>query len=252
MIYLLKFGASFVLPPGIFIVLLALLVIACWRRQQHRIAGLLAAVTVVFYLLSTGFTAEYFMGRLESVWEPPQHPQGDVIIMLGGGAIQDTPDVDGTGSLCSSPSGRLLTALRLHRELGVPILVSGGQVYADSGAEAKIARRVLMSLGVPEQEILVETESVNTRQNAEFSAKIMAAHGLTRPILVTSAFHMERAMLNFQKEGVAAEAFPTDYMVPRHPHFHYNKLMPQASALAMNATFLQEKLRSFVTQYFEK
>ena len=153
MIYLLKFGASFVLPPGIFIVLLALLVIACWRRQQHRIAGLLAAVTVVFYLLSTGFTAEYFMGRLEPVWEPPQHPQGDVIIMLGGGAIQDTPDVDGTGSLCSSPSGRLLTALRLHRELGVPILVSGGQVYADSGAEAKIARRVLMSLGVPEQEI---------------------------------------------------------------------------------------------------
>ena len=80
----------------------------------------------------------------------------------------------------------------------------------------------------------------------------MAAHGLTRPILVTSAFHMERAMLNFQQEGVAAEAFPTDYMVPRHPHFHYNKLMPQASALAMNATFLQEKLRSFVTQYFEK
>ena len=58
--------------------------------------------------------------------------------------MQDTPDVDGIGSLCSSPSSRLLAALRLHRELGAPILISGGQVYADSGAEAKIARRVLM------------------------------------------------------------------------------------------------------------
>ncbi len=251
MIYLLKFGASLVLPPGIFIVLLVLLAGYSWRRRQQRIAACIMGIAAVLYLLSTGLAAEQLMGRLESVWEPPAHPQGDVIVMLGGGAMQDTPDVDGIGSLCSSPSSRLLAALRLHRELGAPILISGGQVYADSGAEAKIARRVLMSLGVPEQDILVETQSVNTRQNAQFSQQIMEEHGFSHPILVTSAFHMERAMLNFSKEGIDAVPFPTDYMVNRHPVFHYNKLMPQASALAMNTTVLQERLRTFVTRYFE-
>ncbi len=251
MIYLLKFGASFILPPGIFLVALVLLAGYSWRQRQRRIAGWLLGVTTVFYLLSTALVAEQLMGRLEAVWEPTVHPQGDVIVMLGGGAMQDTPDVDGTGSLCSSPSSRLLTALRLHQKLGVPILLSGGQVYADSGAEAKIARRVLMSLGVPEQDILVETQSLNTRQNAKFSGKIMEQQGFSHPILVTSAFHMERAMLNFSKEGIEAVPFPTDYMVNRHPVFHYNKLMPLAGSLAMNTTVLQEKLRTFVTRYFE-
>lgn len=251
MIYLLKFGASFVLPPGIFIVLLALLVIACWRRQQHRIAGLLAAVTVVFYLLSTGFTAEYFMGRLESVWEPPQHPQGDVIIMLGGGAMPDSPDVDGTGALCASPANRLLTAVRLQRRLDVPILVSGGQVYSDSGPEAQIARRILLSLGVPDDKILVETKSINTTQNAEFSTEILREHGLSQPLLVTSAFHMKRSVLNFEKQGVAVTAYPADYQVSHHPVFHYTKLRPQTEALLNNVTVLQETMRTMVTRYLE-
>ena len=251
MIYLLKFGASFVLPPGIFFVLLWGVAFWCWRRRERRIAAALAGITLAFYLLSTAFVAEPLMRSLEAVYVPPEQPQGDVIIMLGGGAFKDTPDVDGTGTLCSSPSNRILTAVRLQRILGVPILLSGGQVYADSGAEAKIAQRVLVSLGVPEQDILVETQSLNTTQNAMYSAAILRAHGLEHPVLVTSAFHMQRAVLNFAKQGVAVQPYPCDYQVNTRGSFHYNKLRPQPDALLTSATVLQERLRTFVTEHFE-
>ena len=252
MVYLLKFGASWVLPPGIFILILFYLAWRCWKRTGDRlIPAALAVVTLVFYLLSTGFVAERTMGSLESSYTPPANPEGDVIVMLGGGAMPDSPDVDGTGALCASPANRLLTAVRLHRRLHVPILLSGGQVYADTGAEAKIASRILAGLGVAPEDILVETRSVNTTQNARFSAEILRERGFTRPILVTSAFHMRRAMLNFSKQGIEAVPYPADYLVSHHPVFHYTKLRPQSEALLYNVTVLQETLRTFVTRYFE-
>ena len=119
----------------------------------------------------------------------------------------------------------------------------------DKGAEAEIARRVLVSLGVPEKDILVETKSVNTTQNARFSAEILEEKGFHQPILVTSAFHMKRAVLNFETVGVPVVPYPTDYMVSHHPVFHYTKLRPQTEALLDNVTVLQETLRTLVTKY---
>ena len=252
MVYFLKFGASWLLPPGIFIVALFALAWYAWKRRgERRIAALLFALTFVFYLLCTSVVAERTLGWLEQAYLPPAEPAGDVIIMLGGGAMPDSPDVDGVGALCSSPANRLLTAVRLQRKLGVPILLSGGQVYEDTGAEAKIARRMLIDLGVPEEQILVETRSVNTTQNARYSAEILRAQGLTQPILVTSAFHMNRAVLNFKKQGIDVVPYPADYQVTHHPVFHYTKLRPQTEALLNNVTVLQETLRTLVTRYLE-
>ncbi len=252
MVYFLKFGASWLLPPGIFIVALFALAWYAWKRRgERRIAALLFALTFVFYLLCTSVVAERTLGWLEQAYLPPAEPAGDVIIMLGGGAMPDSPDVDGVGALCSSPANRLLTAVRLQRKLGVPILLSGGQVYEDTGAEAKIARRILIDLGVPESKILVETQSINTTQNARYSAEILRAQGLTQPILVTSAFHMKRAVLNFKKQGIDVVPYPADYQVTHHPVFHYTKLRPQTEALLNNVTVLQETLRTLVTRYLE-
>ena len=71
MVYLLKFGASWVLPPGIFI--LALFVLAWWlwkKRGEKRAAAVLFALTFAFYLLCTGFVAEKTMGWLASAYQP--------------------------------------------------------------------------------------------------------------------------------------------------------------------------------------
>ena len=116
MIYILKFGAAWILPPGIFI--LAMVGIAAYLWKKHglrRAAGAAAVTAFVLYLLSIGAVADRLMGSLERTYDVPAQPQGDIIVMLGGGAIADVQDVDGVGMLAQSPSSRLLTTLRLHR-----------------------------------------------------------------------------------------------------------------------------------------
>ncbi|EFR40902.1 hypothetical protein HMPREF9162_2126 [Selenomonas sp. oral taxon 137 str. F0430] len=251
MIYVLKFGAAWILPPGIFILALTAIAVYLWRRQVKAAAGILAAIAAVFYLLTTGAVADLFMGSLERTYPVPEHPQGDVIIMLGGGAIGGVQDVDGEGMLAPSPASRLLTAVRLHRLYGLPILLSGGQVFKDTGTEAEIARRVLISLGVPEEQIYTESESLTTGQNARYSAEILHREGFMHPILVTSAFHLPRAVLNFEKLGIEVTPYPSDFWVPAHPHLNPLKFVPSVSPFQTNITFLREELRTFVTRYLE-
>ena len=209
--------------------------------------------TIIFYLMCTSLIAERTMGWLEELHAPPAQVEtsgADVIVLLGGGAISQVPDVDGVGALCASPANRLLTAVRLQKMLNVPILISGGQVYSDSGAEAEISARVLKSLGVPEDKIITETKSVNTAQNARYSATILREKEFSKPLLVTSAFHMNRAMLNFNLYRFKPIAYPTDFTVAHNPTFHYTKLRPQAEALLLNVTVMQEILRTCVTEIF--
>lgn len=249
MVYLLKFGASFFLPPGIFFVLFVVIAVFAYRRGERKIAKAILLVTLVFYALSTGIVGDALMRGIESRYSPPTEPHGDAIVMLGGGATKDTPDIDGVGMLTSSPSSRMLTAARLYRVTHLPIVLSGGQVYTDSGTEAVIGRRVLMGLGVDERDIFVETESINTTQNAEYTARILQGIGAKQPMLVTSAFHMPRAVLCFKNQGIDVVPYPTDFQANRETRdFHYNRLAPSADALLSSTIALRERLRLFVTE----
>lgn len=250
-IFFCKFAAAWLLPPGIFLLALIYLVRRLWKAAKRRLAAFVSSLALIMYLLSTPLISSLLVKELEGAYTLPENPAGDVIIMLGGGAFGDVPDIDGMGVLTSIPSSRLLTALRLHRRLGLPILLSGGQVYQNTGNESEIARRVLLSLGVSPESIIVENKSRTTGQNARFSAEILRARGLVHPILVTSAAHMERAVLNFAKNGVEVTAYPTDYLSGKMTTFHYNYLAPSAEALYDTTVVLRERLRTMVTKYIE-
>ena len=240
------------MPPGIFVILLTALVAKLFRIDK-KLSLIVFVGTAIFYLLCTSLVAEKFMGWLEKMYMPPAQVEtsgADVIVLLGGGAISQVPDVDGVGALCASPANRLLTAVRLQKILDVPILISGGHVYSESGAEAEISARVLKSLGVADDKILIETKSVNTTQNARYSAEILRDKNFKKPLLVTSAFHMKRALLNFNLCNFEPIPYPTDFTVAHNPTFHYTKLRPRAEALLLNVTVMQEVLRTWVTEIF--
>lgn len=109
----------------------------------------------------------------------------------------------------------------------------------------------MLSLGVSPDKIILENKSQTTGQNARFSAEILRAKGLLHPILVTSATHMERAVLNFAKNGIQVTAYPTDYLSGKGTAFHYNYLAPSAGALYDTTIVLRERLRTMVTKYIE-
>ncbi|MBW4080307.1 YdcF family protein [Paenibacillus sp. S150] len=241
MIYFIKFLYSFVLPPGLFVVLLLGLTVWLWRRNR-RPALTLLGVTFLLYLSMTPLVGDLLIGGLERQYDKPELLQGDVIVVLGGGASSGNPDIDGEGNMYGPAANRLLTAVRLHRQTGLPVLFSGGRVFADSGNEADIAKRQLMGLGVPESDILAENRSLNTEQNAVNTAALMKSHGLSHPILVTSAFHMPRAMIRFKDSGLAPLAYPTDFIASREILLYPAKFTPSPGAVNTAGTALKEYL----------
>ncbi|MFC3803326.1 YdcF family protein [Cohnella sp. GCM10012308] len=242
MIYLIKFVYSFVLPPGIFVLLLLAASVWLWRKSRKQ-AWLIAGIALLFYISVIPLTSQTLIRSLERQYDQPGTIQGDVIVVLGGGATRATPDLGGEGNLGGGAANRLLTAVRLHRTTGLPILFSGGQVFSDSGNEADIAKRQLIGLGVPESDILVENRSLNTEQNAVYTAALLKSSGLTHPILVTSAFHLPRAVREFRLAGVDSEPFPTDYLSSGGRFSFYPGLLaPNSSSAGTTGTALKEYL----------
>ena len=84
------------------------------------------------------------------------------------------------------------------------VVVSGGRRW-DGRTEAERLARELMRRGVPESALLLEQASLTTRDNAVFSARLLAPLGLHRIGLVTCDWHLARALWSFRREGFDAE-----------------------------------------------
>jgi uncharacterized SAM-binding protein YcdF (DUF218 family) len=240
LVYFVKFlYSTFLFPPGIFIVGSFLLCIFLYKRQR-TLAKIIAFFTLVFYLSTISLVSDRLIGSLEGKYRVPDPVSGDVIVMLGGGATLDTPNVHGLGHLSGFAANRLLTCAQLYQMLHVPIIVSGGKVLETTGSEADIAKVILMGLGVPEEKVIVENKSLNTTENASFTKELLEQYHFQQPILVTSAFHMERAVLQFTKVHIAVTPYPTDYQTNVEHKFQPHQLWPSANALFDNSLALKE------------
>ena len=142
------------------------------KRRWKWIGGLgLSAVMVGLYVLSP---------RL--LYVESANPKGEVIVVLGGDA-----------------DGRTWKALELYRsEAATRILVSGD-------GDNELIRPRLELARVPRYAISSESESGNTRENAEFSVRWMREQKVRRAIVVTSWYHSRRALSCFRKFGPEIE-----------------------------------------------
>jgi uncharacterized SAM-binding protein YcdF (DUF218 family) len=164
-----------------------------------------------------------------------------VIILLGGGMIEGVPDFTGTSTPSPSTMGRIVTAVRLYRHLGLPIIVTGGRAHDDAdSAVATIVRRFLMDLGVPEQSITVEDRARDTAQNARLTVAICRQQGYSNPILLTAAYHLKRSRMAFDAAGMQVNPFPAYYLGSRDIPFTWRDLLPRASTLHTSANALHE------------
>lgn len=243
MLYLVKFiYQCFILPPGIFIIALILLSVFFYYKKQRRAALIIAGIAAVFYVNSTLLWSDFLIRPLEQKYKPPAFVSGDVIVILGGGATLDTPNLNSKGHLLGSAANRLLTGVQLYHRLKTPLIYSGGQVFRTTGVEAEIARSILLDLQIPKSKIILEKEGLNTTGNAFLIAKILAKYNFRRPVLVTSAFHMPRAVKEFQRAGVNVIPYPSDYQANTTNGFDFFKLIPMAEALNKESQALKEYL----------
>ena len=242
MIYVLKFFYSWVLPPACFVVALVWLGWRLWRRSR-RLAGVAWMVALLLYAASVAPVSEWLLRDLEYRIPPAAVARADVIVVLGGGTMRDVPIPAGwSGQLHDAAAQRLLAAYALHRQTGLPLLVSGGEVFAEYGREAVIMRDILVSFGVAPQNIILEDRSLNTTENARFTAPILREWGWRRPLLVTSAFHMPRSVAEFQRAGVSMAPYPAGFYASRRYHWTLLDVVPSGSALRGTSIALKEYL----------
>jgi len=85
--------------------------------------------------------------------------------------------------------------------------------------------------GVPEADIITESNSRNTRENAVNTARVLAQHPeWKRLLLVTSAFHMRRAEGCFQKAGVKTDSYSTDFYARERSYALDETILPSIDA----------------------
>ena len=102
------------------------------------------------------------------------------------------------GSMSEILKKRLEATLRLNKAFSPSkIIVSGGVANPKAGlSEAQVMRDYLVEQGVESDKIVLEDNSMTTKQNAEFSVPIAAQLNATEIILCTSTEHMGRKFLN--------------------------------------------------------
>jgi uncharacterized SAM-binding protein YcdF (DUF218 family) len=240
----------FVYPFGLSLVLLA--VAASLRRRAGWTRALCFAAFVLLFVFGSGSVAQLLVRSLENRYRrvPIESvPQAQAIVVLGGGTSVPPINPGGLPQLGGS-SDRLLYAARLFRAGKAPlILFSGGGVpfeqSAQARSEAESGLLLLQEWGVPANAILLEDKSRNTRENAVLSRAILRDRGISRILLVTSAWHMPRASAVFGKVGFQAIPAPADFQTADSLGV-LPLLIPGPDALAESETVLKEWLGLFV------
>ena len=138
------------------------------------------------------------------------------ILVLGGMTRStESPLVAGWQPDLTEAADRLTHAAKLWHDGLAPTVIASGGAWPSTPpkpAEALWMRQFLLQLGLPQKDIVLETESTTTRENVREVARIMQANEWTGPIaLVTSASHMPRAFANAQRAGLMVDAYPTDW-----------------------------------------
>ena len=242
MFVLKKIVSAFLLPPGIFVLLLALAGAVLLVRK--KIAGGIfnLAVAALIWALSTTPVADSIMSPLEKPYAQIKIPMGDVIVLLGGGVAQGVPDFSGKGAPSADMLFRIVTAVRLQQRLDVPIIVSGGNVYRNIDSEAGIARRLLTDLGVADGKIIMEERSRDTLGNAGYTKSICQKRGYKQPILLTSAYHLPRAVDLFKRSGLEVTAFPAGFKTATERRYGWQDFLPSTGSLDITSDALHEYL----------
>ena len=240
MIYLHKILPFFFLPIGVTSVLIAVGLIS--RRRRWCLAGL-ALLWVCAMPAASDQVMRAVEGRAVRI-SAAAMPEADVIVVLsssctrapGGARVMEWQDPD-----------RVLGGIALFHAGKAPFLFfPNGKMPWDSDANAMgpLSMQFAQQMGVPRASMATTEKVVNTAQEARAIAESLKkrkeAAFPPKVLLVTSAYHMRRSTLLFEREGLEVIPFPVDFQVSAGKKWTILDLMPQAGYLRQTEKALHE------------
>jgi uncharacterized SAM-binding protein YcdF (DUF218 family) len=211
------------------------------RRKQRLGLALALGAWCALWLLASPWCASALVRRVEL---PPTDldaalagvpPEKAALVVLGGG-LRDGDAVPPSERLDASSTARAIGAARVAREHAFGLVIV-------SGAPPELGRGMadlLVQLGVDRARIALESRSSDTKENAVFSTAIARERGIEHVVVVTSAYHMRRALWLFRRAGVEAVPAPVDFF-GRRAH-DLDSALPSSHALWVSALAVHEIL----------
>lgn len=248
-----KIVQRLVSPVGLLWIGLAFQSRAALARRHASAAVLAAGLWVVLTLCGNGPLIEILLGRQELAYVETDHfrePRYDVLIVLGGGA-----SLGANGrSQVNAAGDRIVLAAQLYQAGQVGRIICTGQriqaINPDHPDPAEQAQAILQSLGVPAGAI---EQSGGTNTSEEFARLAGVLRPGERVGLVTSAWHMPRAMRLAGGQGLKLHPVPADFQ-GRPPQADSTLTLgatmmagiPDAEALLSAARWEKEQLAGLV------
>ena len=203
-VVLIKYISSLLYPIGV-VVLGVVLSLWFGLLNYKKLSGFFKYTSIIVLLLASNpQLARFAMTSLEA-----QHPQRsisdiakhDLIVVLGGGLSLPIPPAKSVQ--LGSGSDRFWHATQLFKAgKANKIMLAGGNVYPQAGvsSEAYYAAELLAKWGVPKGAIVIEGKSRTTQQNFANILDYIQRNKIRSVLLVTSAYHMPRAIRTLQRE----------------------------------------------------
>jgi len=211
------------LRPDTWIIIALAIVVLALLTQRRRLAILVGSLTLVALVtLAILPVGNLLLQPIERSYPAnPPLSKVDGIIVLGGG--EDARASAYWGQMQFNEGGdRFAAGIALARQFqDAQLLFTGGSgALRDLGgtavSEASIAERFFLDQGIDPERLLLEGRSRNTAENASLSLALANPSANETWVLVTSAFHIPRAMRSFEAAGwTGLVAWPVDYRTSR-------------------------------------
>ncbi len=204
--------------PAIWLVVLLALALFHKNARKRRRSLWLGFMILLF------FSNTFIVTRIAGLWAVNPRPVTqvfDVGVVLGGSTV--TYEKKFNRTTYKGNIDRLLQAVELYRQGKIKkILVTGGSgnLIYPRFKEAKILRSFLLSIGIPKQNVLMDTLAENSHENAVYTKKNLERHpNIHSVLLFTSSMHMRRAMACFRHVGIEVQPYPTNLI---NSQMHWN------------------------------
>jgi uncharacterized SAM-binding protein YcdF (DUF218 family) len=217
-------------------------------RWGLRIAWL---VWAIHWLFATPRFSFALLGAMEQPPTDVAAALGDTpedrcaMVVLTGGAMSPRANMLGPERLAGASLPRAIGAARIYHERPVShVIVTGrAEPLGSPDDTARAMADVMVAFGVPPERIIIEPLALDTRQNASFSTDLIHGLGATKTVLVTSALHMPRAVMEFNRAGLPVIAAPVDHRY--EPPQGLAPYIPSISSMLRTGQVLHELLGRF-------
>jgi len=211
------------------------------RGRKRATLWLIVVAGTVAYLGSIATVGDALLGALERQFPAlPENPvpQVDYIVVLGSG-YEPRHGIPVTAALDPDGLARVVEGVRLMKRIGAARLVLSGGAPQGRLPSAIGYRQLALQLGVPQSSLLVLDKPLDTHQEANEIAALLGGKPF---VLVTSAYHMPRAMRLMQQVKAHPIAAPTGHRVNGTACWGWRRLLPTSDGLRKTEQALHEYL----------